>query len=910
MSDTITNTTNTNESKVFNVYVSKSTTAGTALVTIGSLNKTDTAPTVSGLYILEETGIYPNLGNIDAKAGKLNFASFDGTTWSLVTVEIDYPINEIITENNILENPSFNSGFTGWTANDSFSTPVNNGILSINASANSNPAIYQIRDLKAGKYKALARVKNNSGIAGNIKVTLSGMGGVTKDIPIQNTADFQIINVDLELSADISGSLILLLLNDIKIIDVDYFYFIYTDDNAFYNLIAPINEIINLKSISKAEINISGNNIVVSKAGMDIIIDVQSQNFIFDSFGGLRKLSVQNVTIPNTNAVYLSKSATEFIPVDFDKKGNAEEVYLFACRFDYFLNGGIGKYTVGINYNGWSPIYPVFQLQSTSGEIGFSSINYKVIRRPLYVRISNATQEFVFDTLGGIRIIPPQSIDINDAEVLYLSKSATEFIEVDFNVKGNAENVYFWKERFDAPRSYKRKNIIGVFYGNWETQYNTFEIQQVDTDKPWMPRKNSIKSPFYNDLKPFFDKMQMRTQDVTLVQIGDSISTDLNFTDKRPDANERPPFCTEYNLNSYLEEKLRWKEQKYRRFDYDGVFTDILGGGAASVIDESADWFLTGASFLFPITKLISGGTNAGVSFKMPSGIRRLSLILHSDAFFATSTQVTIAGGNGKVEVFNGTSWVEANGYSTSFKETVPIAPGNIVRDNPQKRLKFRSLTDLTEKTISVQNVGTGRFGYWGIEYSPKEFMFTYVCSSKGSHGIDALRLYEEWMVDAYNPDLVLFQCCILNEKMGQATRVKTPTDFANYFKVYYEALEAKGYLIFPYIVWAATYSHFIDTSGNFLSGVNTTTGNPQTCFDDINYLTKMYEDKGAPILNLFSRFTEIGLEKSDLEGSNLYDSALVGSGKNGETFLTDGVHLNKVGNEILFRLLEPYLNY
>ena len=91
MSDTITNTTNTNESKVFNVYVSKSTTAGTALVTRGSLKKTDPKPTVVGLYILEETGIYPNLGNIDAKAGKINFASFDGTTWSLLTVEI--PIN-------------------------------------------------------------------------------------------------------------------------------------------------------------------------------------------------------------------------------------------------------------------------------------------------------------------------------------------------------------------------------------------------------------------------------------------------------------------------------------------------------------------------------------------------------------------------------------------------------------------------------------------------------------------------------------------------------------------------------------------------------------------------------------------------------------------------------------------------
>ena len=101
MSDIITNTTSTNKSKVFNVYVSKSTTAGTALVTRGSLNKTDTAPTVAGLYILEETGIYPNLGNIDAQAGKLNFASFDGTTWSLIAVDMQN--HSITTEFNTVD---------------------------------------------------------------------------------------------------------------------------------------------------------------------------------------------------------------------------------------------------------------------------------------------------------------------------------------------------------------------------------------------------------------------------------------------------------------------------------------------------------------------------------------------------------------------------------------------------------------------------------------------------------------------------------------------------------------------------------------------------------------------------------------------------------------------------------------
>ena len=52
----------------------------------GDLNKTDIAPTGIGFYGLLETGIYTNLGGIDAQSGKLNFASFDGTTWSLVSI--------------------------------------------------------------------------------------------------------------------------------------------------------------------------------------------------------------------------------------------------------------------------------------------------------------------------------------------------------------------------------------------------------------------------------------------------------------------------------------------------------------------------------------------------------------------------------------------------------------------------------------------------------------------------------------------------------------------------------------------------------------------------------------------------------------------------------------------------------
>ena len=64
----------------------------------GDLNKTDAAPTSVGFYGLLETGVYTNLGGINATAGKLNFASFDGTTWNLISLDLKNDISTIVGE--------------------------------------------------------------------------------------------------------------------------------------------------------------------------------------------------------------------------------------------------------------------------------------------------------------------------------------------------------------------------------------------------------------------------------------------------------------------------------------------------------------------------------------------------------------------------------------------------------------------------------------------------------------------------------------------------------------------------------------------------------------------------------------------------------------------------------------------
>ena len=71
--------------------------------------------------------------------------------------------------------------------------------------------------------------------------------------------------------------------------------------------------------------------------------------------------------------------------------------------------------------------------------------------------------------------------------------------------------------------------------------------------------------------------------------------------------------------------------------------------------------------------------------------------------------------------------------------------------------------------------------------------MFTYICASKGSHSIARLQQYETWMVDEFNPDLVLWQMPILNEGLGVAGRGWDSSGFSTQFINKYNALIGKG---------------------------------------------------------------------------------------------------------------------
>ena len=133
----------------------------------GDLRIADAAPTSVGFYGLLETGVYTKLGGINAQSGKLNFASFDGTTWSLIAVEI--PIN-------------YNTGGISPTSTNNAETgkSVSNFVTNNIFGATSSPLNINVEN---GKYAYL--------IKGNETVDYLRM----KEIAISTHAAFSLITI-------------------------------------------------------------------------------------------------------------------------------------------------------------------------------------------------------------------------------------------------------------------------------------------------------------------------------------------------------------------------------------------------------------------------------------------------------------------------------------------------------------------------------------------------------------------------------------------------------------------------------------------------------------------------------------------------------------------------------------------
>ena len=412
----------------------------------------------------------------------------------------------------------------------------------------------------------------------------------------------------------------------------------------------------------------------------------------------------------------------------------------------------------------------------------------------------------------------------------------------------------------------------------------------------------------------------------------------------RADATSRPPLLHSNNFASRIWDRLCWDGQQYRRFDYEGYFTET--GSWATATNGISDW--DDYTYRYGITRYASGA--ASVAFEVPVDALQFNFIYRTDSQGATAT-VRVSQGNGKMQVYNGSAWVEANGYSFSMLET-PVTLTDITIYNPntsgntqsiartsyqvggnstyQRRLKMRCKggsmdSRATAKTVTI-SAASGRLMYWGVEWSPREYMITYVNAARGSHNMtayeqdnanDSLALshYQDNEIWSFKPDLIFSEIPIHNSGGGGSSGTR-----------FYYLTEYWGQAVYDFFLNLDNpVSLAARAAANGVSGVEWVLFNGSLtknfgCFDDDGGLKLLTDNSGA----VYTCMDAQGLcykwlvdNRQDVIAVNackywvdaaraMFDGdlnvATAASGAGGSSFSNEGSHWNDMGGAVMAR--------
>lgn len=180
---------------------------------------------------------------------------------------------------------------------------------------------------------------------------------------------------------------------------------------------------------------------------------------------------------------------------------------------------------------------------------------------------------------------------------------------------------------------------------------------------------------------------------------------------------------------------------------------------------------------------------------------------------------------------------------------------------------------------------------------------------------MEALEAFEEWDVDAFKPNLIVYQCPIINEgamSVVPSNTPNTPPVFSQRFVSRFTELKQKSYSpeLLSYILYIGVQANIVDqTTGKYLCSWVDNYAFVDT-YRYIGFLEDALKEGNIDVINCFGGFDSIAYKKAALEEThNIWTSAINGSGKTGDTFTEDSIHLNDYGSLIAWRLLKKYFN-
>jgi len=458
----------------------------------------------------------------------------------------------------------------------------------------------------------------------------------------------------------------------------------------------------------------------------------------------------------------------------------------------------------------------------------------------------------------------------------------------------------------------------------------------------WYKYIDSNDGSHLSDKLPIFRKHWLkRDKDLTVINTGTSLTArSTEHCSTQATAKNRPPLMHSYNFASLCWDKLAWDLQQYSRYD-SGDFAESVGTFITS--SNMPEW--DDGPYRHGLTRY-SDDAGASIDFTVPINAWQFNFIYRTDSLGTGSTTVSIAEGNGQVEVLNDSDvWVEANGFIFSMLEAAPVerlisvpkASDNSYVNRTiqsksnttyQKRLKMRCKSGVIDsrtasKAVTITNTATGRFMYWGVEWSPREFMITYINAARGSHnsqaeGTRGLPRYADNEIWGFKPDLMLFELPIHNDGASGAG-VYTTSEYwgrlTNHF-VFDQAYElsmktrADFFGLSPEI---AMFTSSISWNFNGIEDDGTLKYSEQgdgvimTALDKYaaahNWVLENHPE--AVSINAAARWVEAG----NAIFGNL-KLATLASGRTGKTFTNEGSHWNNTGSQIIARAVLPVINF
>ena len=431
-----------------------------------------------------------------------------------------------------------------------------------------------------------------------------------------------------------------------------------------------------------------------------------------------------------------------------------------------------------------------------------------------------------------------------------------------------------------------------------------------------------------------------KDKDLCIVNTGTSLTArSTEHCTTLVDAPYRPPLLHSNNFATHIWNALCWAGQQYRRYDAENFFTE--NGTGWQTQSNINDW--DDGSYRAGLTRFTNNG--GSIEFEVPEDAWQFNFIYRSDYIGSETCVISIAEGNGKMEVFNGSAWVEANGYTFSEREPAVTVLPSVTYIDPstglsstlsnyqvkgnttyQKRLKMRcksgDIDSIGETKALTITSASGRLLYWGVEWTPRQYMITFINAARGSHSSvinsnACLLHFEDNEVWGFKPDLLLSEDPIHNAGGGAVPNSQRQEYFAATSEEFWFAengismkdrcselgmTEPEWALFNTSISW-----NFggINDDGTLKIGA-LSNGLMWSALDSQSsvYMYMLTNHPSIIYINAVKNWVEAGFA--------CYKSmraATEGSGKNGLTFTNEGSHWNDTGCKVMARVILPILD-